>query len=135
MYHGRGNWRRGMDSNPRYLAVNRISSAARSTPLPPLRNKGRERRPRRGKRKPKLGRFSDVLVLCPQFPPVGRQVVWEEKIIEHQLPAARGTVEQDRPEDGAGDGQPHCPASVEHAAIPEQGDGRQAADERDAIVQ
>ncbi len=30
------NWRRGRDSNPRYLAVHCISNAARSTTLPPL---------------------------------------------------------------------------------------------------
>ena len=32
------NWRRGRDSNPRDLAAHRISSAARSTTLPPLRD-------------------------------------------------------------------------------------------------
>jgi hypothetical protein len=33
-----GTWRRGRDSNPRDLAAHRISSAARSTTLPPLRD-------------------------------------------------------------------------------------------------
>ena len=32
----KSNWRRGRDSNPRYLAVHCISNAARSTTLPPL---------------------------------------------------------------------------------------------------
>ena len=32
------NWRRGRDSNPRYLAAHPISSRAHSTTLPPLRS-------------------------------------------------------------------------------------------------
>ncbi len=35
---GFAKWRRGRDSNPRDLAAHRISSAARSTTLPPLRD-------------------------------------------------------------------------------------------------
>ena len=35
----KGNWRRGRDSNPRYLAVNMISSHARSATLSPLRRR------------------------------------------------------------------------------------------------
>ena len=36
----RNKWRRGRDSNPRYLAVHSISNAARSATLSPLRRDG-----------------------------------------------------------------------------------------------
>jgi hypothetical protein len=126
-----GKWRRGRDSNPRFLSEHRISSAARSTTLPPLRLSWRgERRQVSLKRKPKVAlpnrRRPEVavhlrqglqvfVVACNDFSPIGGQMVREEIIVTHQPPTARGAVEEhghdnrtDAGDEGGGESREHA---------------------------
>ena len=67
-------WRRGWDSNPRYLAVRLISSQVHSATLPPLRYSSRDSSVNRLREVP-LTRLPMVLGLLCSRAAIGRQVL------------------------------------------------------------